>query len=460
MKINMTIIGLLLPMSLLFSGCEKEKDDNNNEINTDGKLQSSVTELAFSDRSDSQVVTITSEKEWGFISCDEWISVDPKSSFEKSTQVTVTVQENNTVEVRKGQIGFKSGADRLYLTVTQTGLVNVVCSPENGVIDAAGGNLEFAVTTEPVSEWTAKADADWYSVKGEGSKLIVTISENVSSDFRKGIITVTCGLISKEIAIRQRGSDNITCPLSDDYMLVWHDEFESGDQLSSKDWEWENWQKGNVNNELQYYRPGTQVINGMRTTEIVDGVLNINCFKDTDGKVYSGRVNAKNGGKGWQYGYIEARILLPKGKGTWPAFWMMPISVDWAKEGWPKCGEIDIMEEVGADPNVVSSSLHAEGHYHANNTQITKAKNIGTAESEYHVYALEWTKEGINTYVDGVKLLSYKSDGTVRNYPYDKPFHVILNLAWGGDWGGYKGVDESALPLTMKVDYVRVFQKD
>ena len=138
---------------------------------------------------------------------------------------------------------------------------------------------------------------------------------------------------------------------------------------------------------------------------------------------------------------------------------MMPISVDWNTEGWPKCGEIDIMEEVGVDANVVSSSLHSEGHNHTNKNQVTQARNIGTAETEYHVYALEWTADYIKTYVDGQLLLSYNSDHTVLNYPYDKPFHLILNLAWGGDWGGMKGVDESALPLSMKVDYVRVFQK-
>ena len=89
------------------------------------------------------------------------------------------------------------------------------------------------------------------------------------------------------------------------------------------------------------------------------------CFKGSDGKIYSGRVYAHES-EGWQYGYIEARMMLPKGKGTWPAFWMMPCNVDWSKEGWPKCGEIDIMEEVGVVPNEVSSSLHAEGHITVN----------------------------------------------------------------------------------------------
>lgn len=118
------------------------------------------------------------------------------------------------------------------------------------------------------------------------------------------------------------------------------------------------------------------------------------------------------------------------------------------------------MEEVGCVPNEVSSSLHAEGHNHTNGTQVTAARMLKNAEGEFHTYAIEWTKDNITTYVDGERLLSYNNDGKgVRNWPYDKPYYIILNLAWGGAWGGMNGVDESALPVTMEVDYVRVFQK-
>ena len=147
---------------------------------------------------------------------------------------------------------------------------------------------------------------------------------------------------------------------------------------------------------------------------------------------------------------------MPKGKGTWPAFWMMPVKFT----AWPDDGEIDIMEEVGTNPNYVSSSLHALGHYHANNTQVTKERYLAGAEDDFHVYALEWTSQYIQTYVDGEKLLYYENDGSgKRNWPYNEPFYVILNLAWGGSWGGMNGVDEGALPCTMEVEYVRVFQK-
>lgn len=138
----------------------------------------------------------------------------------------------------------------------------------------------------------------------------------------------------------------------------------------------------------------------------------------------------------------------------------MPCNVDWNKEGWPKCGEIDIMEEVGVVPNEVSSSLHAEGHNHTNGTQVTHAMTIEKAEGEFHTYAIEWTAQNITTYVDGKVQLTYDNDNKgVVNWPYDKPYYIIFNLAWGGSWGGMQGVDESALPVTCVIDYIRVFQK-
>jgi beta-glucanase (GH16 family) len=297
-------------------------------------------------------------------------------------------------------------------------------------------------------------------VKGT-SDLDVTFEANTSYTTRTAIIALGNKDYKKEISITQSGKEKPTVePNSpetsapDGYELVWSDEFD-GANLSS-DWTYEVQNSGWVNNELQNYRKG--LIDGKYTVEVKDGLLNINCFKGSDGKIYSGRIKAKES-TGWKYGYIEARIKLPKGKGTWPAFWMMPCKVDWEKEGWPKCGEIDIMEEVGANPNYVSSSLHAEGHVHTLGNQVTHEMLCEGAEDDFHTYTIEWSKEKIVTYVDGKLQLSYKSDGTVKNYPYDKAYYIILNLAWGGDWGGYKGIDESALPTSMLVDYVRVFQK-
>ena len=160
---------------------------------------------------------------------------------------------------------------------------------------------------------------------------------------------------------------------------------------------------------------------------------------------------------GFKYGYIEARIKLPKGKGTWPAWWMYPVD----GSNWPACGEIDIMEEVGVDPNRVSSSFHCITYNHTDHTQKTHEMYCIGAEEGFHVYALEWTEDYMRTYVDGTEQLYFENDhlGNNDSWPFYKPFFLILNVAWGGSWGGYDGVDESALPVTMEVDYVRVWQK-
>lgn len=334
-------------------------------------------------------------------------------------------------------------------------------SSETLTFSGVGG--EQAITVDTNHEWGTYASDSWIKVSPESStshkaSITIAVQENTKTSPREGSVTIMSGAARKTIVIKQEAGEHkapiYDCP--EGYQLVWHDEFDQGVSLG-KDWTHEVQRDHWVNNELQNYVK-ERTPNGSYVTEIIDGALHINCIKE-NGKVYSGRVYAKVN-EGWQFGYIEARIKLPKGKGTWPAFWMMPVHVDWATEGWPKCGEIDIMEEVGYHPNYVSSSLHAEGHYHVNNTQVTKEVLCPGAEDDYHIYAMEWTEEYFQFYVDGKKTLYYANDGKgVRNWPYSKPYYVILNLAWGGDWGGNQGVDEKALPATMKVDYVRVFQK-
>ena len=140
---------------------------------------------------------------------------------------------------------------------------------------------------------------------------------------------------------------------------------------------------------------------------------------------------------------------------------MMPCNNDFGANPWPDCGEIDIMEEVGYHPNYTSSSIHCREYNHVKGTQKTAERLTSGAQDDFHVYRLEWTKDYITTYVDDHRLLHFANDGrgNVGTWPFSKPFYLILNLAWGGNWGGAQGVDESALPATMEVDYVRVFQQ-
>ena len=335
--------------------------------------------------------------------------------------------------------------------------VTISSQPESLSAGADGGTFAISVSTTG-KEWGAYSNEDWIEVSNRGTTsasgtVEVTIKANPTTNPRKGSIQLMSGSARKEIAVTQAAAAKASYYAPEGYNLVWHDEFDSGTELNPNDWIHEVKNSGWVNHELQNYvnhlTPG-----GSAVTQVKNGKLRITCLKE-NGKIYSGRVYAKVK-QGWTYGYIEASIKLPKGKGTWPAFWMMPVNF----RSWPADGEIDIMEEVGYHPDYVSSSLHANAHVHSNNTQVTHEMKCEGAEGEFHTYAMLWTGKNITTYVDGKVQLSYDNRGLGRDdWPYDDPFYVIFNLAWGGDWGGSQGVDESALPAVMEVDYIRVFQK-
>lgn len=396
-------------------------------------------------------VTTTSEG-WTAHSTDGWISLTLENGESKEGVIKVTVKENKDAE-RYGRITVTSGTQSEYVQVKQKGGIRF--SVQEVLCTSGAGNAE--VTVYDSDDWTVQSDADWVTVSRDKARVIVAYTANTSLTSRTATMAVTGEGQKRMFFVIQEGAGITAIPEREGYELVWHDEFTEGTELNATHWRHEVQNAGWVNNELQNYVDG--VVNGKRVTELSDGKLRIHCFKGDDEKIYSGRVYAHES-EGWQYGYIEARMMLPKGKGTWPAFWMMPCNVDWNKEGWPKCGEIDIMEEVGVVPNEVSSSLHAEGHNHTNGTQVTHAMTIEKAEGEFHTYAIEWTAQNITTYVDGKVQLTYDNDNKgVVNWPYDKPYYIIFNLAWGGSWGGMQGVDESALPVTCVIDYIRVFQK-
>ncbi len=331
----------------------------------------------------------------------------------------------------------------------------ITCSPTELTFIANGG--EQTVNVKSSGDWLAYTSDGWIKVNPQNSTektgvLTVKVDANGSYDDREGTVTVKTGNTRQVINVKQPGiprpAVDPTMNVPEGYEIDWFDEF-TGISLGA-DWTYEVKNAGWVNNEKQNY------VNGNGVTEVSNGTLKINC-KKMDGKIYSGRIYAKKN-KGWKYGWVEARIKLPKGKGTWPAFWMMPVN---ESDGWPTCGEIDIMEEVGYHPNYTSSSIHCNSYNHTKGTEKKAERLTPGAEGEFHVYALEWTENYIQTYVDGNPLLHFDNDGAgnKNTWPFYKEFYVILNLAWGGDWGGAQGVDESALPVTMEVDYVRVFKK-
>ena len=347
--------------------------------------------------------------------------------------------------------------------------VNITLSQESIEAPAEGGTYTINVNTTG-KEWNAYADQEFIIVGAKNTAaqtgtLTVAVPANPTTSVRTGTITVMSGSARKSISVTQLAAEESPYYAPEGYQLVWQDEFDGNygyapnengvprTELNPDYWTHEVKSAGWVNHELQNY-VNHKTPEGKLVTELRNGKLRITALKE-NGKVYSGRVYAKVK-EGWKYGYIEASIKLPKGKGTWPAFWMMPVNF----RSWPADGEIDIMEEVGYHPDYVSSSLHANAHVHSNGTQVTHEMKCAGAEGEFHTYAILWTAKNITTYVDGKVQLSYDNRGLGRDdWPYDDPFYVIFNLAWGGDWGGAQGVDESALPATMEVDYIRVFQK-
>ena len=328
--------------------------------------------------------------------------------------------------------------------------VTITCQPETINASAEGGSFTVEVSTTG-TEWGAYTESKWIEISTRNTvskqgTILVVVTPNPTTEARTGSIKIMSGSGRKTIEVSQRAAEKAAYDAPEGYSLVWHDEFNSGTELNPDDWTHEVKNSGWVNNELQNY-VNHKTPDGNLVTEVKNGSLHIKCLKE-NGKIYSGRVYAKVK-EGWTYGYIEASIKLPKGKGTWPAFWMMPVNF----HSWPADGEIDIMEEVGYHPNYVSSSLHANAHVHSNGTQVTHEMYCEGAEGEFHTYAILWTAKNITTFVDGKVQLSYDNRGKGRDdWPYDDPFYVIFNLAWGGDWGGAQGVDESALPAACSPD--------
>jgi beta-glucanase (GH16 family) len=232
--------------------------------------------------------------------------------------------------------------------------------------------------------------------------------------------------------------------MAQDWKLVWSDEFTDG---IGSDWVYDigNGTNGWGNNELEYYQTANATVE--------NGVLVITARQESVGGLgyTSARMKTK-GHASWQHGRIEARIAVPSVQGLWPAFWMLGSNFD--SVGWPPCGEIDIMEHVNTESSVYGA-IHWLDH---NGTEATYKGSTTTTPTDYHVYAIEWDETSITWYVDGVQFHTVSiANGVNGTHELNNDFFILLNLAVGGNWPGFT-IDNSALPASMYVDYVRVYQ--
>ena len=235
--------------------------------------------------------------------------------------------------------------------------------------------------------------------------------------------------------------------------LVWADEFNKNGLPDRTKWGYDVGGSGWGNNELQFYTDRRK-----ENASVSNGHLIIEArMEDYKGKKYSSaRLVSKRKGD-WKFGRIEVKAKLPHGKGIWPAIWMLPTQ--WKYGGWPKSGEIDIMEFVGYMPDSVFGSVHTGLYNHSIGTQKTKGISLTDLATAFHVYAIEWTADKIDFLIDNKKYFEFKNERSGSGaWPFDQEFHIILNVAVGGNWGGKLGVDDSIFPQRMMIDYVRVYQ--
>lgn len=239
--------------------------------------------------------------------------------------------------------------------------------------------------------------------------------------------------------------------------LIWSDEFSYNGFPDSSKWSYDLGDGcpqlcGWGNNELQYYTSNLQNV------RVENGLLIIEARHHPDSAIpYTSARVVTRGKAQWQYGRIEVRAKLPRGRGTWPAIWMLPA--EWKYGGWPASGEIDIMEHVGFDEGAIHGTLHSESFNHIKKTQREGIVRIEGVTTDFHVYAVEWSERKITFSVDGKPYYSVEKSptDTWKEWPFDQPFYLIMNIAVGGFWGGMQGIDDSIWPQRMEVDYVRVY---
>ena len=269
---------------------------------------------------------------------------------------------------------------------------------------------------------------------------------NIKNTILKGFTFIILSLIITNCS----SDDNQT--VTNMNQLVMQDEFNIDGALNNELWDYEigRGQNGWGNNELQYYtdRPENIIVE--------NGMLKITAIKESyEGASYtSSRITTKAKYEK-KYGRFEARMQLPWGQGMWPAFWLLGSNID--EVSWPNCGEIDIMENRGSEPTIISSAVH--GPNYSGGNPIFKSYNLGDSrfDTEFHIFGIEWGPDYINFYVDDVLYNQITPNDVPGDWVFDQPFFIIMNLAVGGNFGGPPN-ENTVFPQTLLVDYIRVYQ--
>ena len=244
------------------------------------------------------------------------------------------------------------------------------------------------------------------------------------------------------------------------YKLAWADEFNTGAMPDAANWSYDTYRnkEGWFAGEKEYYAAGRS-----ENSRVEDGDLIIEArherlsdMADYGGQDYSSaRLVSK---KTFTFGFVEVRALLPCGKGVWPAIWTLPVAPN---NVWPRDGEIDLMEYVGWNADKIYQTVQTGKYYYVVHKEKQVITRIKGACGAWHRYQMTWTPDVVRLGIDDQDYVSFKNDGSgdYAEWPFIHPQNLILNVAVGGDFGGQQGIDETAMPWRMQVDYVRLYQK-
>jgi beta-glucanase (GH16 family) len=233
-------------------------------------------------------------------------------------------------------------------------------------------------------------------------------------------------------------------------VLLWSDEFSRPGAPDPTIW---NYEEGFVRNgEAQYYTRDRR-----ENARVEDGHLVIEARREPwQGGQYTAASLTTKGKRPFLYGRVEIRAQIPTGRGMWPAFWTLGSNIDTTE--WSRCGEIDIMENVGFDPDVIHFNIHTQAFNHMRGTNKGGKVVVAKPYAGFHVYAIEWTPSAITWSIDGIDHLTLQDDGGgIDHWPFTDEQYLLMNIAVGGGWGGQRGIDESIFPQRMLVDWVRVY---
>lgn len=378
-----------------------------------------------------------------------------KKEDKKSDPVVPVVKIENAEVVRTtapGTIHFNislNKATTVPVSVDYTLTDGTATAPKD--YTASSGTLNIPAN-QSTAEIAVPVSGDPNDIRQDNLQFSVKLSNPKNCTLSTSSATGT--IITENGSSITTDNAGATSPLTyPGYTLVWSDEF-SGNTLDANAWNYEsgNGAGGWGNNELEYYT------NSPKNVFVSNGNLVIEARKESiSGFNYSSaRITTQNK-KTFTYGRIDIRAKLPKGKGIWPALWMLGSNINTA--GWPACGEIDIMELLGHEPTKMYSTLHygasSATHGSKGNSYVV---NTGSFYDQFHVFSMDWKQDVINIYVDNNLILTVnKADLGTSPYPFNNPFFFIFNIAVGGNWPGSPDAS-TTFPQRMFVDYVRVFQ--